>query len=43
MIQDLIDDLGLSEGETRRIDCPTCAGIKTFTISMVEGAAVWNC
>ena len=43
MIQDLIDDLGLSDGETRRINCPHCSGFKTFTISILEGVAVWNC
>ena len=43
MIQDLIDDLGLSDGETRRINCPHCSGFKTFTISILDGVAVWNC
>ena len=43
MIQDLIDDLGLSEGDTRRINCPHCSGFKTFTISILDGVAVWNC
>lgn len=43
MIQDLIDDLFLSDGETKRINCPNCAGIKTFTITSKDGLVIWNC
>ncbi len=43
MIQDLIDDLFLSDGETKRINCPNCAGIKTFTITCKDGLVIWNC
>lgn len=43
MIKELIDDLYLSNGDTKRINCPNCAGFKTFTITSVDGLIVWNC
>ena len=33
----------LSIGETKRIDCPTCKGKKTFTITNTMGKLLWNC
>ena len=43
MIKDLINDLYLSNGETKRINCPSCAGFKTFTITSLDGLIIWNC
>jgi hypothetical protein len=43
MIQDLINDLFLTDGETKRINCPNCGGYKTFTITSKDGLVVWNC
>ena len=33
----------LSIGETKRMDCPTCKGKKTFTITNTMGKLLWNC
>ena len=38
-----ISDLSLASGETRRTNCPSCGGIKTFTITNNMGSLVWNC
>lgn len=43
MIQDLIDDLMMKNGETKRLDCPMCGGYNTFTITKNDGKLVWNC
>lgn len=40
---DLLQDIKLREGESRRIDCPFCGGGKTFGIKYQDGAKVWNC
>ena len=37
-----IDDLHISDGETRRMSCPNC-GQKTFTITNNMGKLLWNC
>jgi|TARA_R110000823_G_scaffold202372_3_gene333304 hypothetical protein len=42
-IYDIISDLDLSNGETKRIDCPACKGYKTFTATNNMGKLVWNC
>jgi len=38
-----VSDLGLSNGETRRMNCPACNGVKTFTVTNNMGSLVWNC
>jgi hypothetical protein len=40
---EMLDNIRLKEGESRRIDCPFCGGNKTFGIKYSEGARVWNC
>ena len=40
---DLIKDLPINEGETRRIDCPFCRGRYTFTLTNNDGSVIWNC
>jgi hypothetical protein len=43
MIQDILRDVVLKDGETLRLDCPSCGGYKTFTITKLSGSTVWNC
>ena len=33
----------LSNGETKRLDCPECGGYKTFTATNNMGRLLWNC
>ena len=42
-IYNIINDITLYVGESKRINCPTCKGYKTFTISNVNGNLIWNC
>ena len=42
-INNIIEDIQLSVGETKRINCPNCNGYKTFTITNNMGSLVWNC
>ena len=42
-IKEHINDLSLSNGETKRINCPSCGGFKTFTVTNNMGSLVWNC
>lgn len=43
MIKDFVDDLGLRDGESIRINCPVCHGNKTFSVSRKDGATLYNC
>jgi len=43
MIEDMITSMMLTEGDTKRLDCPHCGGRNTFTLSIREGKALWNC
>ena len=42
-IQDTIRSLDIHNGETKRINCPSCNGYKTFTVTNNMGSLVWNC
>ena len=42
-IYNTISDLDISNGETRRLNCPICGGYKTFTVTNNMGSLVWNC
>ena len=42
-IYNIVSDLHLSNGETKRMDCPVCKGYKTFTATNNMGKLVWNC
>ena len=42
-IQDIINDLSLANGETKRMACPSCKTNNTFTITNDMGNIVWNC
>ena len=32
-IHDIINDIHITVGETKRMNCPTCGGYNTFTIT----------
>ena len=42
-IYNIVSDLNLPNGETKRMDCPNCGGVKTFTATNNMGSLVWNC
>ena len=42
-INNIISDLSLVNGETRRMTCPSCNSKNTFTVTNNMGSIVWNC
>lgn len=38
-----INDLHISEGESIRMDCPSCRSRNTFTATKIDGNIVYNC
>jgi len=42
-IYNTISELHISNGETRRMNCPSCGGHKTFSVTNNMGSLVWNC
>jgi len=42
-IYNIVSDLDLPNGHTKRMNCPECGGIKTFTVTNNMGSIVWNC
>jgi len=42
-VHNYINDISLSNGETKRTNCPECGGYKTFTVTNNMGSIVWNC
>lgn len=42
-VSNYINDISLSNGETKRTNCPECGGYKTFTVTNNMGSIVWNC
>ena len=42
-IRNIITDISLSNGETKRMNCPECGGYKTFTITNNMRSLLWNC
>jgi len=42
-IYDTVNNLTVYVGESVRINCPSCKGYKTFTVSNIGGNIVWNC
>jgi len=42
-INNIINDISLNNGDTKRMNCPECGGYKTFTITNNMGSIVWNC
>jgi hypothetical protein len=35
--------MDIPNGHTKRMDCPECHGVKTFTVTNNMGSLVWNC
>ena len=42
-VYNIISDIDLSNGETKRMNCPVCNGYNTFTVTNNMGSLVWNC
>jgi hypothetical protein len=42
-IYNIVSNLDLSNGDTKRMNCPECGGSKTFTVTNNMGSLVWNC
>ena len=42
-IYNIISDMDIPKGHTKRMDCPECHGTKTFTVTNNMGSLVWNC
>jgi len=42
-IKSYVEDLDISVGEYRRMDCPVCKSYKTFTATNNMGFLLWNC
>ena len=42
-IYNTISELDIPNGHTKRMNCPECNGIKTFTVTNNMGSLVWNC
>jgi len=42
-IDEIINNLDIPNGMTKRINCPACKGYKTFTVTNNKGKMIWNC
>jgi len=42
-VNNIINDLSLVNGETRRLDCPSCNRTNTFTVTNNMGTILYNC
>ena len=42
-LYEYVRDLDVSIDETKRLNCPVCNGIKTFTVTNSMGTRLWNC
>jgi len=42
-IYNILSDIDISNGETKRMNCPECGGFKTFTATNSMGKLLWNC
>ncbi|ADW08401.1 DNA primase [Puniceispirillum phage HMO-2011] len=42
-IYNIVSELDIRNGETKRINCPSCNGHKTFTVTNNMGKLIWNC
>ena len=43
IISDIINDLQLPIGHSKRMNCPICRGINTFSVTNNMGRILWNC
>ena len=42
-IYNIISDIDIPNGHTKRMNCPLCNGYNTFTVTNNMGSLVWNC
>ena len=42
-IKEYAESLGLLDGESRRMNCPSCGHKKTFSVTNNNGELMWNC
>jgi len=42
-IREYVIDLDISNGDSKRMNCPICNGYKTFTVTNNMGKVLWNC
>lgn len=42
-IKEYVESIGLHNGESRRMDCPSCGHRKTFSVTNTRGELLWNC
>ena len=42
-IYNIVNDLDIPNGHTHRMNCPSCNGTKTFTVTNNMGKLIWNC
>jgi len=42
-IYNIVSDMDIPNGTTKRMNCPNCNGYKTFTVTNNMGSLVWNC
>jgi len=42
-MKEYAESLGLHNGESRRMDCPSCGHKKTFSVTNDNGTLMWNC
>jgi|TARA_R110000772_G_scaffold24808_1_gene65067 hypothetical protein len=42
-IYNIVSDIDIPAGHTKRMNCPVCKGVKTFTVTNNMGSLVWNC
>ena len=42
-VYNIVTDMNISNGVTKRTNCPNCGGFNTFTVTNNMGSLVWNC
>ena len=42
-VNEIVKQLDVANGMTKRINCPICKGYKTFTVTNNMGKIIWNC
>jgi ribosomal protein L37AE/L43A len=42
-MNNIISDLSLANGDSKRMTCPSCGSKNTFTVTNNMGSIVWNC
>ena len=42
-IKEYVESLGLSDGQSQRMDCPSCGHKNTFSVTNNNGELMWNC